>query len=496
MSVPMLIQTSSAAPTPGAPPAQTGGQSTANFADFLTLILASSGSTQPSGPATVAGGDPGAAIPVSATGAPGTVKPGTPFTGAAPAASWGTSPGSGPGQAQGAPLGSIPPPDQPPGQAPVTGSTLNPVSPLVPAALSGALPPPPAGAGQGTDPKAVPSAAGGAPGHHPGGETGQGKATQAHGRHRPAGEADPAANPQAPPSSIVLTALAQTAPAPGTGAATMPAQSNLPAPETGHQAVGAAHRQADTASARQSSPHEPAQTSSTPPAQTAPSGQSQTDASPNQHAAQTTTAETAGAHRQALESAARDVSAASAQPSVTSEAPSGTPTQVAPTRQPATTPTAELPTQQIAPAMVGLLRSADGSQSVTVNLHPAELGQVRIQIDQTQAGTAHVAITADRPETLQLLMHDQPHLQQVLDQAGVPSDGRGITFQMSPPDQVSPGASRPDSMAAGGGDLGRGQNGGAQGGGGSGQWGGGANPDQGQSQAQTRWFRAGLDIVA
>jgi flagellar hook-length control protein FliK len=154
------------------------------------------------------------------------------------------------------------------------------------------------------------------------------------------------------------------------------------------------------------------------------------------------------------------------------------------------------PTDQITPALVGLLTTPDGAQSVTVRLQPAELGQVQIRIDQPVEGPPHIDITADRPETLQMLQRDEPRLQQVLDQAGVMSTGRTVSFQVSVPDQVGATASRPDSMAAGSGSSGQGQSGGA--------WrqsndtwsGSGSGTDSDQGQARARWFRAGLDITA
>ena len=95
-----------------------------------------------------------------------------------------------------------------------------------------------------------------------------------------------------------------------------------------------------------------------------------------------------------------------------------------------------------------------------------------------------------------MLQRDEPRLQQVLDQAGVMSTGRTVSFQVSVPDQVGATASRPDSMAAGSGSSGQGQSGGA--------WrqsndtwsGSGSGTDSDQGQARARWFRAGLDITA
>jgi len=154
------------------------------------------------------------------------------------------------------------------------------------------------------------------------------------------------------------------------------------------------------------------------------------------------------------------------------------------------------PADQMAPALVGILQRTDGQQSVTVRLQPAELGQVQIRIDQTVAGTAHIDITAERPETLQLLQRDEPRLQQILDQVGVLSTGRTVSFQVSAQEQIGAAASRPDSMETGAGASGQGQNGGAwrQNGDSPNDFGRSPDPDQGQSRP--RWFRAGLDITA
>jgi len=154
------------------------------------------------------------------------------------------------------------------------------------------------------------------------------------------------------------------------------------------------------------------------------------------------------------------------------------------------------PSEQVASPLVGILKSADGSQSVTIRLQPAELGEVKIRVDRTIEGVAHVNVTADRPETLQLLQRDQPRLEQALDQAGVISDGRSFSFQTTAPEQFGASASRPDGMAGGLGDPDQGQRGGT--------WqhngeprrepGGEAGLDQRQTNA--RWFRLGLDITA
>jgi flagellar hook-length control protein FliK len=154
------------------------------------------------------------------------------------------------------------------------------------------------------------------------------------------------------------------------------------------------------------------------------------------------------------------------------------------------------PANQVESAIVGLLKTSDGVQSVTIRMQPPELGQVAIRVDRTSEGVAHVDITTERPETLQLLQRDQQRLEQSLDQAGVLSAGRSVSFQVSPTEQINANASRPDNMATGSNDPGHGQNGGAWRHGEDARRDPGAGQGSHQNQARGRWFRAGLDITA
>ena len=96
-----------------------------------------------------------------------------------------------------------------------------------------------------------------------------------------------------------------------------------------------------------------------------------------------------------------------------------------------------------------------------------------------------------------LLQHDEPRLQQALDQAGVLSDWSNGQFSGGRTGAGRCGtASRSDSMTAGSDDSGQGQSGGAwrQNGDASRQSGQGSGSDNDRRDA--RWFRAGLDITA
>ncbi|HVC59543.1 MAG TPA: flagellar hook-length control protein FliK [Acetobacteraceae bacterium] len=158
---------------------------------------------------------------------------------------------------------------------------------------------------------------------------------------------------------------------------------------------------------------------------------------------------------------------------------------------------AAAPVHQVSAALVSLARAPDGGQRMTLRLEPATLGQVQIRIDRPQDAPARVEIVVQRPETLTLLLRDQPQLQRALDQAGVPADGRSLSLHVAPPESgVSPGSA--SSGAAAGSDPGQGGgNGGGTRSGGQGQPGGAAEPEPDDPSAPlTRWLRAGLDITA
>jgi hypothetical protein len=127
------------------------------------------------------------------------------------------------------------------------------------------------------------------------------------------------------------------------------------------------------------------------------------------------------------------------------------------------------PAAQIAPALLSLGQAANGDQSMTLRLQPAELGMVQVRIDRTAQGAAHITITVEKSDTMQALLHDQPQLHRVLDEAGVPVAGRTITFHAAP--EPSPGGAgaqgsfQPASGGSNNGSRGGGHPGGQAGGG-------------------------------
>ncbi|HEY6434424.1 MAG TPA: flagellar hook-length control protein FliK [Acetobacteraceae bacterium] len=142
------------------------------------------------------------------------------------------------------------------------------------------------------------------------------------------------------------------------------------------------------------------------------------------------------------------------------------------------------PAAQVAPVLLSLARSSGGTQHLTIRLDPPELGAVQIRVQQSGDAPARIEISVQRPETLDLMLRDQPSLQHTLDQAGVPVEGRHLVFQLDP--QTQPGA----GDNTGGHDRGT-PNASTT-----------AEPEDDQddpvpaAQVPPRWTRAGLDITA
>ena len=86
---------------------------------------------------------------------------------------------------------------------------------------------------------------------------------------------------------------------------------------------------------------------------------------------------------------------------------------------------------QASAAMVRFISNADGKQTMNVQLAPEELGKLQISVTRGPEGTTAITVTAERSDTLALLVRDQASLQTSLDQAGVSSQGRTLSFGLS-----------------------------------------------------------------
>jgi flagellar hook-length control protein FliK len=151
---------------------------------------------------------------------------------------------------------------------------------------------------------------------------------------------------------------------------------------------------------------------------------------------------------------------------------------------------------QVAPALVHIAAATGGASHVTVKLTPIELGEVRIHIERPSDGPVQVTVEATRPETLRLLRQDEPALHRVLDQAGLPSDGRTVVLQQTP-DGPSPdaGGARRDTTSSDQSSTSNGQGGRDSSQGWQQPGDTEATPDLSPPQ-RSYWTRAGINITA
>jgi flagellar hook-length control protein FliK len=200
-------------------------------------------------------------------------------------------------------------------------------------------------------------------------------------------------------------------------------------------------------------------------------------------------------HASSVELAAQALPMTPEPPARQSSAPTETVVSSSPT------PHTASPAAQLAPVLMQIGHAEDGAQRLTVRLNPPELGQVQVRIDRSPEAPARVEIVVEKPETLTLLLRDQPQLQHALDQAGVPAEGRSVTFHIASPEATalrSEPATAPAPGVAAGGPNGDGSH--------------GATPQDGRAQhgsnassgeeteftpiALPGWIRGGLDITA
>ena len=130
----------------------------------------------------------------------------------------------------------------------------------------------------------------------------------------------------------------------------------------------------------------------------------------------------------------------------------------APSQAPARSPAADKPAPPPAAAQVGPVLASFAAgvshpgapQHLTIRLDPMDLGRVQVRIERSPDGSARVELKVEKPDTLLLLLRDQPQLHRALDLAGVPSTERTLQFHLAPPDAAAPGGMAAQSNANGG----------------------------------------------
>jgi hypothetical protein len=90
-------------------------------------------------------------------------------------------------------------------------------------------------------------------------------------------------------------------------------------------------------------------------------------------------------------------------------------------------------TPQAAPAQVAMhmAKAAEaGSNHFVIQLSPAHMGDVRVDMKVNTDGTVHAMLHVEKPETLQMLQRDAGLLHQALQDAGLKPDGGSLNFSL------------------------------------------------------------------
>src|SRR5262249_33258760 len=70
----------------------------------------------------------------------------------------------------------------------------------------------------------------------------------------------------------------------------------------------------------------------------------------------------------------------------------------------------------------------DGSDQIQIELNPASLGKIEVRLDSSHDGRGSAVISADRPETRQMLNQAAKPIEQSLRDAGLGTDAAPLTF--------------------------------------------------------------------
>ncbi|GHD60884.1 hypothetical protein GCM10017083_47460 [Thalassobaculum fulvum] len=90
-----------------------------------------------------------------------------------------------------------------------------------------------------------------------------------------------------------------------------------------------------------------------------------------------------------------------------------------------------LPSTVVGQVAVKLANSAaDGGGKLTIRLNPEELGKVDVKLELGKDGTVHARISAERPETLDMLQRDARMLDKALQDAGLKTDQNSLEFDL------------------------------------------------------------------
>lgn len=72
----------------------------------------------------------------------------------------------------------------------------------------------------------------------------------------------------------------------------------------------------------------------------------------------------------------------------------------------------------------------NGETQIRIQLQPQELGRIDVRLEMTEAGKVTAMISAERQDTLDMLMRDSRSLEKALQEAGLDVDSNGLAFDL------------------------------------------------------------------
>lgn len=112
-------------------------------------------------------------------------------------------------------------------------------------------------------------------------------------------------------------------------------------------------------------------------------------------------------------------------PQSTSSATMASPVAQATSGRPGATPGAAV--DQVAVKLTSTAK--DGGGKISIRLNPEELGKVDVKLEIGRDGAVRATVSADRPETLDLMQRDARALEKALQDAGLKTDSNSLQFE-------------------------------------------------------------------
>jgi flagellar hook-length control protein FliK len=95
----------------------------------------------------------------------------------------------------------------------------------------------------------------------------------------------------------------------------------------------------------------------------------------------------------------------------------------------------------------------DGGGKISIRLNPEELGKVDVRLEIGRDGAVRATVSADRPETLDMMQRDARALEKALQDAGLKTDSNSLQFEKHDGRNAS-GQQHADTDASGSGGSG------------------------------------------